>query len=123
MTIEGKQCIQGVAAGADLSTMQYKVIAVAGTIAAEADTALGILKNKPENGQHAAVAVEGKMKGYAAAAISAGARVTVTTSGFMLTVTSGDGAQVGKALEAANSGDLFSFYGDFAGANTAFNQI
>ena len=30
-------------AGADLSAAQYKVVTVAGTIAAEADTAIGVL--------------------------------------------------------------------------------
>lgn len=125
MTIEGKQIIEGVAAGADLSAkaMLYKVITVSGTIAAESDTALGLLKNAPESGQHAAVAVEGKMKGHAKVAIAKGARVMVTTSGYLTTVASGDGAQVGKALEAANSGDLFSFYGNFATANTKHNQL
>ena len=119
---EGKQTIRTVTAGADLSSMQYKVIAVAGTIAAENDTALGILKNKPESGQHASVAVEGSMKGYAAAAIADGARVSVTTSGFLTTVASGDGTQVGKAIGAANSGDLFNFQGNFANAHTVHNQ-
>jgi len=120
---DGKKSVEAVVAGADLSAAQYKVIAVAGTIAAEADTALGVLQNKPESGQHAAVAWEGHMKAYAAAAISAGARVTVTTSGYMLTVASGDGGQVGKALTAAASGDLFNFVGNFALANTTYNQL
>jgi len=120
--IEGKHDDVTVAAGADLSAMQYKVIAVAGTIAAEADTALGVLQNKPGNGQHASLAVAGNIKAYAGDTIAFGARVTVTTSGFMLTVASGDGNAVGKALVAAASGDLFNFYGNFATANTVHNQ-
>ncbi len=121
--IEGKQNIEAVVAAADLSAAQYKVVAIGGTIAAEADTALGILKNKPKLGQHASVAVEGNLKGYAAGTIAKGARVTVTTSGYMTTVSSGDGAGVGKALVAAASGDIFNFYGNFATANTTFNQL
>lgn len=122
MAVENKQVTTAVAAGADLTAMQYKIITPAGVIAAESDTALGVLLNKPDNGEHASVAVSGGMKSYAGASISLGARLKVTTSSFLIAVTSGDGAAVGKALEAANSGDLFNFHGDFASANTAFDQ-
>ena len=58
------------------------------------------------------------MKAYAGAAINSGAQVGVTTSGFLITVTTS--AYVGLALESAASGDLFSFVGDFnMGAATA----
>lgn len=79
--------------------------------------------NKPGSGQHASIAYQGNMKGYAGAAITLGARVTCTLSGYLHTVTSGDGTGVGKALDAANSGDLFNFVGNFDTANTTYNQL
>jgi hypothetical protein len=107
-----------IAAGQDLSAAQYKAVTVGGTIASTADAAIGLVQNKPENGQHCTVSVSGVMKGYAGAAIVTARPVTVTTSGFLINVTSGDGVVtgVGKALAAANSGDLFKFVGNFAAA-------
>lgn len=123
MTAErGKTLNVTIKAAADLSTMQYKIITIAGAIAAESDTAIGSLINKPQSGEWANVDYLGQMKGYAAAAVVQGARLKVTTSGYLTTVASGDGACVGKALEAASSGDLFKFIGNFANANTLFDQ-
>lgn len=122
MAVQNKFDSVTIAAGADLSSMQYKVVAVAGTIAAENDTALGIIQDKPGNGEHMRVGVKGIMKAYAGAAISLGARVKVTTSGFIITTTSGDGTACGKCLEAANSGDLFKGLFDFGPANTLYDQ-
>lgn len=106
-----------IAAGADLSAARYKAVAVGGTIAADT-SAIGLLQNVPgASGRHASVGVSGVMKGYAGAAVSAGARLTVTTSGWLITATSANidgGFTVGKALEAANSGDLFKGLFDFA---------
>jgi hypothetical protein len=112
------ECV-AITAGADLRTMQYKVVVVAGTIAAANDAAIGVLQNKPNMNEGATVAVMGHMKGYAAAAITAGARLKVTTSGYLTTVASGDGT-CGKALKAATSGSLVEFFGDFAGASTTY---
>lgn len=105
-----------IVAGADLSTQQFKIISVGGTIAANALTGLGVLQGKPKNGEHATLAYMGDMKAYAGAAIAVGASLTVTTSGYLTTVTSGGGSPVGKALVAANSGDIFNFIGNFATA-------
>jgi hypothetical protein len=104
-------------AGADLSAAQYKAVAVGGTIAADS-SAIGLLQNKPgASGRRATVGYAGQMKAYAGAAITAGARVTVTTSGWLITATSANidgGFVVGKALAAANSGDLFPGLFNFA---------
>jgi hypothetical protein len=105
-----------VTAGVDLSSQQYKIIAVGGTIAETALAGLGVLQTKSQNGEHATLAIEGHMKAYAGAAITLGAGITVTASGYLATVASGSGTPVGKALVAANSGDLFEFYGNFATA-------
>lgn len=106
-----------IAAGADLSAAEHKAVVVGGTIAADS-TAVGLLKNKPgASGRHAVVGYSGVMKAYAGAAISAGARLAVTTSGWIITATSANisgGFSVGKCLVAANSGDLFKGLFDFS---------
>lgn len=122
MAVQNKFESVTIVAGADLSAMQYKVVAVAGTIAAENDTALGIIQGKPSSGEHMQVGVSGIMKGYAGANIALSARIKVTTSGFLITTTSGDGTACGKCLEAATSGDLFKGLFDFGAANTLYDQ-
>ncbi len=124
MAVQGKQEIVGISAGADLTGDQYKAIAVGGTIAASSQATIGILQNKPENGADAALAWFGRIKAYAGAAITVGDDLSVTTSGFLITLginaNSGTGivdVAVGKALVAANSGDLFDFIGNFANAS------
>jgi hypothetical protein len=82
--------------------------------AAGAATALGLAKSQPNSGQHLAVGYSGIMKAYAGAAISVGAKLTTAASGFIVTATSGSTGAIGTALEAANSGDLFSAAFDFA---------
>lgn len=105
-------------AGADLSAAQYKVIAIAGTIAANSTTAVGILQNKPgASGRHATIGYAGQMKAYAGAAVTTGVRLAVTTSGYVIDATSASidgGFVVGRALAAANSGDLFPAIFNFA---------
>lgn len=104
---QGKFETVTILAGADLSAAQHKVVIVAGTIAADSITAIGLLQNKPDaSGKHATIGYVGQMKAYAGAGISQGASVMVTTSGFLITTTSGS-INSGKALAAANSGDLF----------------
>lgn len=104
-------------AGEDLTAASrlFKAIQVNGTISALQTTAIGLLQSKGKTGEGVTVGYQGEMKGYAGAAIAANARLTVTTSGFLITQTSGN-LPVGKALEAANSGDLFRGIFDFAGA-------
>lgn len=119
MSASGNIEVVGIAAGADLRGAQYKAIAVAGTVAAANSAALGILQNKPNTGEGASIAVAGHMKGVAAAAVTAGARLKVTTSGYLTTVASGDGS-CGKALVAASSGSTVEFVGNFALAATTY---
>lgn len=109
-----------VVAGADLSGADkpFKALAVGGTIAATNAAAIGLLLNKPKSGEHATVAYEGELKAWAGAGISAGALLTVTTSGWMITTPGSGGASLvcGRALEAANSGDLFRGLFNFVNA-------
>lgn len=103
----------GVDAGADLNTgsindgtgTQYKAVTAAGVIAANATTALGILQNKPKSGEDASLGFAGRSRYVAGAAVAVGARLTVTTSGYMTTAGSGDDF-IGRALGAVSSGGI-----------------
>lgn len=94
-----------VSAGQDLSTSQYKAIAVGGTIAATSKAAMGILQNKPENGEDASLDMIGPSRYKAGAAVTAGANLAVTTSGWFITAASGDSG-VGKAFATVTSGSI-----------------
>lgn len=75
---------------------------------AGANTCIGILDNDPTSGQSARVAVAGASKIYASAAITAGALVTHTASGYAAAATSGQ-LVIGRALTtAANAGDIIT---------------
>ena len=117
MSADGDKEMIAIAAGADLRTMQYKAVAIGGTIAAANDAAVGLLQNKPNTGEGAAVAYAGHMKGVAAAALTAGNRVKVTTSGFLAAVASGDGS-CGKVLKTCTSGSTVEIIGNFVSAAT-----
>lgn len=106
-----------VVAGADISTHQYKVINIAGTIAATNDTAYGILQNKPKSGEHAQVRPFGRAMAMAGGPLAANARLKVQ-SGYLITVASGDNAvPCGKNLSGSvASGDVFTGIFNFANA-------
>src|SRR3972149_2603747 len=83
-------------AGADLNTgegtgAQYKAIAVGGTIAATGTTAIGLLQNKPKSGEDATIGYAGHLKGVAGAAISSGARLAGTKTGYFITFAGANG--------------------------------
>jgi hypothetical protein len=105
------------AAGADLSSWQYKIVKVSGTgvvtATAITDIPLGILQNAPASGKTAEVAVSGVSKVVAGAAITAGALVGIqVTNGKVKSITAGtDSTQyvVGQALTAAAAdGDIIT---------------
>lgn len=100
-----------VVASTDLTGHQFKPVGLDGLVAETSLAAVGILRTKPLNGDHATVAYKGQMKAYSGAAINSGAQIGVTTSGFLITVTTS--AYVGIALVSAGSGDIFPFVGDF----------
>lgn len=109
-------------AGADLNTgggtgAQFKAVAVGGTIAAAA-TAIGLIQNKPKNGEDLTVGYLGHMKGVAGAAITAGARLMITTSGYVIAAT-GANVPVGRALAAAASGATVEGLFDFTNAGVS----
>ena len=119
MATHGDIEVVTVSAGADLSAAQFKVIDVAGTISAANNAALGVLQNKPKLGESACVAYNGHVKAFVGAAVTKGARVKTTTSRYLVTVASGDGA-CGKTLAAANSGSLVDVLVDFTNAATTY---
>lgn len=109
-----------VTAKADLTDRLFKVVSIGGTIAANATTAIGVLVTRTSSGNIATVEWLGKMRGFAGLPINEGARLQVANSGFLTTLALSGTVTVGKALEAANSGDLFSFLGNFANGGTAY---
>jgi len=74
MSTSGDKEIIAIAAGADLSAFQYKIVAVDGTLAATNAVALGVLLNKPKSGESASVAYSGHMKAYVGGGFCRGGR-------------------------------------------------
>lgn len=111
MTVERNYETLTVVSSTDLTGHQFKAVGLDGLVAESTAAAVGILRTKPKNGDHATVAYKGQMKAYAGAAINSGTKVGVTTSGFLITVTGS--AYCGICLTTAASGDIFPFVGDF----------
>ncbi len=108
-----------VIAGQDLSvaTCEYHAVAIGGTITGANATALGILQNRPKQNEDATVGYAGRLRYRAGAAVTTGARLKVTTSGWLIAVTSGTFA-VGTALSAVSSGAIGEGIFDFSTART-----
>lgn len=126
MANDGRSLSIQITAGADLNTgdgtgAQYKAVAIGGTIAANNANAIGLLQNKPKTNEDATLAYFGHMKGVAGAAISAGNRLKVTTSGYLIAVTSNDWP-CGVALTAAASGAAVELLGDFVNVRTSVSS-
>jgi hypothetical protein len=111
MAVENRYETLTIVASTDLSGHQFKPVGINGLIAETSLAAIGIARNKALNGDHLTVAYKGQMKAYAGAAINSGSQVGVTTSGFLIAVTTS--AYVGIALAQVASGDIFPFVGDF----------
>lgn len=117
MSVENKYESVTLVAGADFRTAGiHKAVAVGGTIAATSALTIGLLKSKPASGEHARVGYSGIMEYYAGGAITAGNKLAVTTSGFIIAAASASGVSVGKALVTAASGDLAKGLFDFTNA-------
>ena len=99
-------------AAADLRTHQYKIMRTvnAGTCnvasLATAYSMIGVLTNKPNSGQAAAIAYLGECKIMAPGVVAANIPVTTDGSGQLTAAASGD-MIIGRTLEAsANAGEL-----------------
>ena len=76
----------------------------------------GVLKNKPQNGEAATVAIGGTTKIQAGAAITAGNWVRTQSGGAVVAISSGDTipfTRVGRALDSVASGDTVPVTLDF----------
>jgi len=111
MAIENAYDTMTIVSSTDLTGHQFKAVGMDGLVAETSLAAVGILRTKPLNGDHATVAFKGQMKAIAGAAINSGSQVGVTTSGFLIAVTTS--AYVGVCRVTAASGDMFPFVGDF----------
>jgi len=92
----------------DLSTSAFQYHAIAlddGLLANNGEEASGILLNKPKSGEFLTLGYVGEMKFAAGLAISKGAKLTVTTSGWFTTADSNDPI-LGEAKAAVTSGSL-----------------
>lgn len=122
MSTSGDKEIIAIAAGADLSAFQYKIVAVDGTLAATNAVALGVLQNKPKSGESASVAYRGHMKAVCGGgSIAVGAQLAVTTSGYLITNATSTSGICGKAITAAASGALVEFVGDFSTLRNSYS--
>ncbi len=95
-------------AAEDLNTsaFQYHAIAlVDGKLANNGEETSGILLNKPKDGEFLSLGYVGEMKFAAGAAISAGAKLVVTTSGWFTTADSNDPI-LGEAKATVTSGSI-----------------
>lgn len=102
-------------AGGDLSNGQYHAVALDdGDFAANGKEAGGILINKPESGEAASLAVIGESRFAAGGAVAAGARLTVSASGWFTACASGY-YFVGRNGDAAvTSGSIGKGFFNFA---------
>jgi hypothetical protein len=98
------------------ANQQYVAVGLDGAVANTAEQAIGILQNKPRNNEEATLTYMGETFFRAGDTVALDAAVTVTTSGYMITATSGDGV-VGKCKIAATSGSVGTLIaGGFANA-------
>ena len=106
--------IPGLVATGDQSSNQYKVMAfgsTAGTVkaatTAATDTIIGVLQNDPADGEPAEVAAWGVCKALAAASVTAGAKLTCNSTGYVAATTTDKDEIIGIALAASSAaGDL-----------------
>ena len=107
--------IPGLRAGADLSALQFHAVKPASTagevvaVSGVADDCIGILYNKPADGEPAEVASGGILKGVAGGTIVAGKPVGFNSTGRLVQSTADQRQLVGYAVEAASAGDVFAF--------------
>jgi len=88
------------------SAFQYHAIAlVDGLLANNGEETSGILLNKPKSGEFLSLGYIGELKFAAGLAISKGAKLTVTTSGWFTTADSNDPI-LGEAKATVTSGSL-----------------
>ncbi len=97
----------------DLNSHQYVAFALNdGKVANNPQEASGILYNKPKNTEFAEIVYFGECKFKAGGAISAGGKITVSTSGYFTNAGSFD-VNVGTCKVAVTSGSVGTGFFDF----------
>lgn len=119
MATEGKHEVWAFDAAEDMDALNsgtgnlHKAIGHDKNIADTGLEAIGILKHAGKSGEHVAVGIYGVMKYAASAAITAGDRLTATTSGYFAVATSGtyvNGRNLDVAVASGMIGTgLFNF--------------
>ena len=104
----------------------YKAVTVLGNIAAVGSGSVGLLQTLAKSGQQINAGWHGEMQYIAAAAVVAGGRLAVTTSGYLTNPVSGD-VVVGRNGEiAATSGSvargIFNFANPWQFAPDSYNR-
>lgn len=137
MTIQNTGNVHSFVAGANLSAQQFHGVRVNSSgllvAAAAGEFAIGILQNKPLQGEVATVTCVGPIsKAYAGGSITAGSAVATNASGHIVAATLGrtntsDGGAaadpligsnvLGVALEGASNGDIISVLLTVSGAS------
>lgn len=97
-------------AAADLRTKQYFAVKVTaaftvGLCTVAGETVFGILTNKPNTGEVAAVTRIGLVPVISGAAVAAGAAIMTNASGKLITAATAGSRIIGYALEAAGAAD------------------
>jgi hypothetical protein len=97
------------------STAQYHAIALNdGKLAANGSEASGIIQNKPKNTEAAEIVYLGESRFAAGGAVNAGAKLTVTTSGWVIAAPGSGYYIVGRAKAAVTSGSIGIGFFNFA---------
>ena len=99
-------------AGEDLSGKQYYIVQLAADGDVEVgegatDLIVGVLQNKPQSGEAALYRFGGTSKVIAGGAVTVGAWVTSDSAGKAVATTTDGDITIGRALEAADDGDIF----------------
>lgn len=105
-----------IAAGADLSALQYTALKLGAdrvvvSCTSNNEPIVGILQDKPAAaGRAAKVGVKGISKAIAGGSISSGDKLTATTGGKLIATTTNNHYIIGHAMEDAASNDVFQVF-------------
>lgn len=75
---------------ANLVSLQYRAVAIGGTLAIRTYDAVGLIQTRTDSGEEGTIRMLGRGFFQAGGAVTRGARVQVTSGGFMTTAASGD---------------------------------
>jgi hypothetical protein len=116
MATENERMVSTILAGEDLSSLRYHAVDLSsGKLANNAGAASGILLGKPKLGEFATIGYLGEMKYVAGAAVTIGSKLTVTTSGWLISAGS-DSTIVGVSKTTVTSGSLGTGFFSFPSA-------